>query len=97
VPLPETVRDVLDLVDTIPRGRVMTYGDVARAVGMRSPRQVGQIMARYGHEVPWQRVVMHDGSPASHNPGEHLRRLRADRAPIVNGRVNLTRARWTPT
>ena len=93
----DIVRAVLDLVDAIPRGRVMTYGDVAHHLGMGSPRQVGQIMARYGHEVPWQRVVMHDGSPASHNPREHLARLRADGTPIVDGRVNLVRARWNPS
>ena len=90
-------RAVLDLVDTIPAGRVMTYGDVARHLGMASPRQVGQVMARHGHEVPWQRVVMADGSPASHNPKEHLARLRADNTPIINGRVDLANARWTPT
>jgi methylated-DNA-protein-cysteine methyltransferase related protein len=92
----DVVRIVLDLVDTIPRGKVMTYGDIAHHVGMRSPRQVGQIMARHGHEVPWQRVVRADGSPASHNPREHLARLRSDRVPVVNGRVDLAKARWRP-
>ena len=74
----------------------MTYGDIARHLDTSSARRVGQIMARHGHEVPWQRVVMADGSPASHNPREHLARLRADRVAIVNGRVDLTRSRWTP-
>jgi alkylated DNA nucleotide flippase Atl1 len=93
---PYLVRAVLDLVDTIPRGRVMTYGDIARHLSIASARRVGQIMARHGHEVPWQRVVMADGSPASHNPREHLARLRADQAPVVDGRVDLGRSRWTP-
>jgi methylated-DNA-protein-cysteine methyltransferase-like protein len=87
---------VLDLVDAIPRGRVMTYGDIAACLGVSSPRQVGQILARYGDEVPWQRVVMADGSPASHKPRDHIARLRRDRAPLVNGRVDLVRARWAP-
>jgi methylated-DNA-protein-cysteine methyltransferase related protein len=92
----DRVLEVLDLVGAIPPGRVMSYGDVARHVGLASPRQVGQIMARHGHEVPWHRVVMADGSPAPHEPREHLARLRSERVPILAGRVDMTRARWRP-
>jgi alkylated DNA nucleotide flippase Atl1 len=74
----------------------MAYGDIARWLGVPSPRQIGQIMARYGHEVPWYRVVMANGSAASHNPDEHLARLRADGAPVRNGRVQMATARWQP-
>jgi methylated-DNA-protein-cysteine methyltransferase-like protein len=42
----------------IPRGRVMTYGDVATAAGMpRAARLVGYAMRNLGREVPWQRVL----------------------------------------
>jgi methylated-DNA-protein-cysteine methyltransferase-like protein len=87
---------VLDVVDAIPSGRVMTYGDVARHLGMGSARQVGQILARRGHEVPWYRVVMADGSPASHDPAGHRDRLRADGVAMRAGRVDLAVARWHP-
>ena len=87
---------VLDVVDAIPPGRVMTYGDVAHYLGIPSPRQVGQILARRGHEVPWHRVVMADGSPASPDRVEQLARLRADRTPLRGGRVDLQAARWHP-
>jgi methylated-DNA-protein-cysteine methyltransferase related protein len=94
---PDRVFAVLEVVDSIPAGRVMSYGDIAAYLGLGSPRQVGQILARHGHEVPWYRVVMADGSPASHDPGEHLARLRADGAPLTGGgRVDLSRARWQP-
>jgi alkylated DNA nucleotide flippase Atl1 len=89
-------RAVLDVVDAIPAGRVMTYGDIARYLAMPSARQVGQILARAGHEVPWHRVVMADGSPASPHPVEHLARLRADHTPLRGGRVDLSAARWRP-
>jgi len=87
---------VLEVVDAIPPGRVMTYGDIARYLAMPSARQVGQIMARCSHDVPWHRVVMADGSPASHDPAAHLARLRADRTPLLDGRVDLAAARWRP-
>jgi methylated-DNA-protein-cysteine methyltransferase-like protein len=87
---------VLDMVDTIPPGWVMSYGDIARSVGMSSPRQVGQVLARYGHEVAWHRVVMADGSPAPHHAREQLAQLRADGTPLVGSRVDMAKARWQP-
>jgi methylated-DNA-protein-cysteine methyltransferase related protein len=46
------------VVAKIPRGRVMTYGDVARAAGMPgAARTVGYAMRALGREVPWQRVL----------------------------------------
>ena len=39
---------VLDVVDAIPAGQVMSYGDVAEYLGAGGPRQVGRVMARYG-------------------------------------------------
>jgi methylated-DNA-protein-cysteine methyltransferase-like protein len=42
----------------IPRGKVMTYGDVARAAGMPgAARSVGYAMRALGSRVPWQRVL----------------------------------------
>jgi methylated-DNA-protein-cysteine methyltransferase related protein len=46
------------VVMRIPRGRVMTYGDVARAAGMPgAARSVGYAMRALGSRVPWQRVL----------------------------------------
>jgi len=86
---------VLDFVDTIPPGRVATYGDVARALGLGSPRQVGQVLSRHGIEVPWWRVVMADGRPAPHHATEQLARLRAEGVAANGRRVDLRSARWT--
>ena len=49
----------------IPRGKVCTYGELARAVGTRSPRAVGQALRRNPHapEVPCHRVVGANGLP----------------------------------
>ena len=47
---------VLRVVERIPRGRVVSYGDVAGIVGI-GPRQVGAVMSRYGAGVTWWRVT----------------------------------------
>jgi len=46
------------VVARIPRGKVMTYGDVARAAGMAgAARSVGYAMRALGESVPWHRVL----------------------------------------
>lgn len=94
---------VLDTVDLIPPGRVMTYGDVAEWLGEGGPRQVGRVMAQYGSAVAWWRVVRADGTLL---PGHELRALeeyRAEGTPLrprgtaAEGhipRLDLRRARW---
>lgn len=63
MPSPEFVEAVLAVVERIPEGKVMTYGDVAWAIGSEAPRAVGRVMALYGHAVPWWRVVPVSGFP----------------------------------
>ena len=96
VEVPAYAQDVLAVVQLIPPGCVMSYGDVAEYIGSGGPRQVGQVMSRYGGEVPWWRVVRADGTPApchNHEAHELLKRegtpLRRDGA-----HVDMTRARW---
>lgn len=57
---------VLSLVKIIPKGRVMTYGQIAALCGKpNAARAVGTI-AHYGpSELPWQRVVNKTGGLAS--------------------------------
>jgi alkylated DNA nucleotide flippase Atl1 len=88
-------RAVLDIVESIPSGSVMSYGDVAACAGLGSPRFVGHVLARYGHEVPWHRVVMSDGSLARHLSDEQTARLQAERTPLSTDgcRVDMARAR----
>ena len=85
---------VLAVVERIPPGRAMSYGDVAEYVGSGSARSVGMVMSRHGHEVPWQRVVLSTGRPAPSHPEEALRLLRAEGTPMRGDRVDMARARW---
>jgi alkylated DNA nucleotide flippase Atl1 len=87
-------RQVLDVVDRIPPGKVMTYGDVAELMGRGSPRTVGAVMSDHGREVPWQRVVQASGRPAEPYLQEALRLLAEEGCPLVGERVDLAAARW---
>lgn len=92
----EYAERVLDVVDRIPSGRVMTYGDIAEYLGMGGPRQVGQVMAHWGGGVPWWRVIRADGTPLAGREPDALRRYRAEGTPLRAGgsRVDMRRARW---
>jgi alkylated DNA nucleotide flippase Atl1 len=98
-PARDLVGDVLDVVAAIPPGRVMTYGDVAAALGSRAARAVGSVMARYGHEVPWWRVVRAGGHPPTGHERRALEHYRLEGTPLRwSGdafRVDLAAARHT--
>lgn len=53
----------------IPRGRVETYGGLARRIGCRSPRAVGQALRAnpFAPDVPCHRVIAADGSLGGYN------------------------------
>ncbi len=91
---------VLELVASIPPGRVMAYGEVAAALGSRASRQVGQIMAYYGSEVPWWRVVRASGHPAVDHSTQALQHYRAEGTPLKwsgdTYRIDLAKARHRP-
>jgi alkylated DNA nucleotide flippase Atl1 len=94
---PPFAQRVLDVVDQIPVGKVMAYGDIAEYLGEGGPRQVGRVMALWGGGVNWYRVVRADGTPALADLGESTRLLRGDRTPMRGSRVDMRTARWDGT
>ena len=54
---------VLAIVDSIPPGKCLTYGDVAALLGSRAARAVGTVMRQSGGEHPWWRVIRSGGHP----------------------------------
>ena len=85
--LPVYDEAVLDVVDTVPAGRVTTYSDVARvlaAAGLGGgPRTVGRTMSRHGGAVAWWRVLRADGSAPACGPEEALAHWREEGTPLV--------------
>ncbi|MGH9967116.1 MAG: MGMT family protein [Pyrinomonadaceae bacterium] len=54
---------VYQIVRTIPRGRVMTYGQIAEILGEGyTPRTVGFAMHACGDITPWHRVINAQGA-----------------------------------
>jgi len=91
---------VLEVAETIPPGRVMSYGDIAEYLGEGGPRQVGRVMSLWGGGVAWWRVVHADGSLLASHEYEALSNYRAEGTPLrpaadgVIPRLDMRRARW---
>ena len=85
---------ILAAIESIPPGRVMSYGDVAEYAGVSSARMVGRILAVEAADVPWHRVLRADGTPAPHLRTRQLERLRAEGVPMRGERVDMPAARW---
>ncbi|HEX5568103.1 MAG TPA: MGMT family protein [Streptomyces sp.] len=100
--LPEYAERVLAVVERIPPGRVMTYGDIAEWLGEGGPRQVGRVMALYGGAVPWWRVVRAGGAPPVCHERRALAHYREEGTPLRGApdgagdvpRIDMRRARW---
>lgn len=92
----ETFERVRAVVESIPSGRVLSYGDVAVLAGLRSARLVGRILSEDGADVPWHRVLRSDGTVATHLREPQLTRLRAEGVLADRDRVSMRRYRWCP-
>ncbi|MFB3816432.1 MAG: MGMT family protein [Candidatus Methylomirabilales bacterium] len=95
---------VYALVAAVPRGRVVTYGQVARLLGApRSARLVGWAMHGnpHGSRVPCHRVVQQGGSLSPsyclEDPGRQRRLLEREGVRFrLDGRVDMTAHQWQP-
>lgn len=92
------VRNVWQVVEDIPPGHVLTYGEVARLAGMRrAARRVGQAMRRAprNRKLPWHRVVNAQGRisfPAdSQGYRRQKQRLQDEGVVFIDGRIDLER------
>ena len=100
---PDYRERVYEIVRRIPRGRVMTYGQIAEILGEGyTPRTVGFVM--HGAEedkTPWQRVINSQGKCSTGRvvlPADKQQRILEAEGVLfeVNGRCDLERYRWTP-
>lgn len=92
------VQNVWQVVEGIPRGHVLTYGEVARLAGMsRAARRVSLAMRRAPRtrKLPWHRVVNAQGriSFPADSSGHRQQRERLEREGVVfvKGKIDLER------
>jgi len=102
-PRPSAWAAVYATARRIPRGRVMTYGQIATLLGSRlSPRAVGWAMHGCPRGVPWHRVVNASGGCSTERlphlpPGLQRALLRAEGVAFRrNGTLDLADYRWIP-
>ncbi len=102
---------VYEIVKAIPRGKVMTYGDIGSLIphpmsvdplsySRVRARWVGYAMASCGKDVPWYRVINAKGQ-VSKRPGHgpHIQRRYLEEEGVVfdaKDRVDLKFYRWEP-
>lgn len=88
---------VIAVLVAIPKGEVVTYGEVAAEAGFPgAARAVGNLLRTSDEDLPWWRVVTASGRLVPGHEREHVRRLRAEGVSVIDGRVTRTRRapRW---
>ena len=92
--------NIVTAIRRIPRGKVSTYGAVARGAGYPgAARQVVGVLHR-SFELPWHRVLGANGRislPVGSPSGDEQRaRLRMEGISVLNNRVDIQRHGWRP-
>jgi methylated-DNA-protein-cysteine methyltransferase-like protein len=90
------------VIKRIPKGKVATYGQIARLAGLpRHARQVGYALAALeeGARVPWQRVVNASGevSAREHPNSQQMQRAALERERVKfdsRGKISLPAFQW---
>lgn len=92
---------VYKLVKLIPRGRVTTYGALAKSLRLRGgARTAGRAMAACptGKGIPWHRVVGAGGKLLIREPYSSLQRklLESEGVEVLESRARIKDCLWTP-
>lgn len=92
---------VYQIVKSVPKGQVATYGQIAEIIGNpRLSRQVGWALhANTSSDVPCHRVVNRDGRLAPNfafnGPAEQKRRLEGEGIVFTDSHVDLNKYLWS--
>lgn len=84
------------MVESIPPGRVMTYGSIAKVLERGGPRGVAGVMSTHGYEVQWWRVVRANGTLPGHLVIDAQQHWYAEGTPLHRGSVDIKKAIWEP-
>ncbi|MFC6635006.1 MGMT family protein [Microbulbifer taiwanensis] len=97
----DAISRICRVLASVPRGRVITYGDLAEMAGYpRAARLAGQTLRKLPRDtrLPWHRVINAQGRISLPEPGAQRQRERLEREGItlLKGRVELAKYRWQP-
>jgi len=99
---------ILRVLAEVPKGKVTTYGDLAKELSKRDPgwspgasRAVGTTMKNNlcGPQIPCHRVIKSDGGVGNFRGGEEgavdekIRMLRGEGVAVVDGKIDLKKYR----
>lgn len=100
---PSNAERIWQVVASIPKGKVATYGQVAELAGLpRGARLVGRTMSQLpkGSKLPWFRVLNSRGELSFPKNTASWRRqrdkLKEDGVVLIKGRLSLKTYRWEP-
>ncbi|HEX7456674.1 MAG TPA: methylated-DNA--[protein]-cysteine S-methyltransferase [Candidatus Nanoarchaeia archaeon] len=99
----EKTTRLYQIVSQIPKGKVTTYGKLAKLSGIKSPRVVGNLLHKNPcqKKIPCHRVVNSKGEPAANfafcGKQEQIKRLQAEGVEMIREKVNLTNYLWVPS
>ncbi|MFK8019204.1 MAG: MGMT family protein [Pseudomonadales bacterium] len=93
---------IWQVIASIPKGRVATYGQIAHLAELgNGARQVGRALGNLpgGSKLPWFRVINSQGKislPEGPAYDRQVDLLAREGVTLVNGRINLKNYRWQP-
>ena len=96
----EFTENVISIVSSIPRGKVATYGQIAKMAGSAmASRQVVRVLRSCSekYNLPWHRVINSKGEVAIKDPEGNLiqqKMLKDEGVEVINCKVNLKVYRW---
>ncbi|MGD6968611.1 MGMT family protein [Rossellomorea vietnamensis] len=95
--------DVINIIRSIPAGKVMTYGQIAGLAGSpRAARQVVRILHSMSrkYQLPWHRVINAQGQIALRDEESfEEQRLNLEMEGVIvglQGKIDLERFQWNP-
>lgn len=98
----QTQARLFQVIHTIPKGKVATYGQVAELAGLpRAARLVGNTLKNLprGTKLPWHRVINAAGKislPMDGNGKLQKQRLEKEGVVFLKGKINLRLYGWQP-
>ncbi len=99
----ETRTIILQILGSIPKGKVATYGQVAKLAGVpRHARYVGTILRNlpHGSSIPWHRVLNGKGESSFPEGSERWllqrQKLEQEGITIIGNKIQLKCYLWQP-